>query len=239
MNWEVINTLVAVLTLAFTIFLEWPRVKERVSLPSLKVSPLPKSDSPAIKPAPKPSFNLPANLKISSLMFWVVWSTLGFVCAFALGIWQDRSTFQNEILLVIPSAFALLGFSQWLLIRKHLLNSNWWIIASTFPVFILVLIGGGNSLTLFMIGLAQGFSQWLILKSNFQKANIWWIASATSWPLGIYLAFLIPDNIRPFYLYPLEVGVIIYEATQGALFVWLLGKDRIQKKTTTPSNKEN
>jgi hypothetical protein len=139
--------------------------------------------------------------KYSQTRKWTVWLlwALSNILGFALGI--GLSLFTNkvvgEILSFIPFGIVV-GLSQWLVLRKIIKGSGWWILATTLGatlglagtnVIHSALIGVNvyilaGSLGMAALGLVVGMAQWWILRGQLGKAG-WWIpASAAGWFAG-------------------------------------------------------
>lgn len=79
------------------------------------------------------------------------------------------------------------GFMQWLVMRRLLYGSSWWVLASAAGWS-----GGGALATLVdlpgtqpsLIALSLGIMQWLVLRRRLQRAGWWILASTVSWLLG-------------------------------------------------------
>lgn len=108
----------------------------------------------------------------------------------------------------------ILGFAQWLVIRRHIHHSTRWIIAtvigglfawftgltvSNFMAIAYAGVSDTNKILAFFKGLVLlgaflgailGFSQWLVIKNQI-RFSIWWIvANAVAWALGLFIAYL-------------------------------------------------
>jgi hypothetical protein len=109
---------------------------------------------------------------------------------------------------------AILGFAQWLVLRRYIDNADWWILATSAGALIAWVMGltvsvvmalayvstGDGVKTALMlrgvgllgagVGVVMGFSQWLVLKVHIRKAAWWIFANALAWSLGLTVAFI-------------------------------------------------
>jgi hypothetical protein len=108
----------------------------------------------------------------------------------------------------------VLGFAQWLVLRRYIRHSRRWILATTIGALFawftgltisvlmaLVYAGASDSATTAAfikgvvllgggLGTMLGFCQWLVLKSQI-RFSVWWIlANALAWALGLLVAFV-------------------------------------------------
>ncbi|MFH7025003.1 MAG: hypothetical protein ACHBN1_06290 [Heteroscytonema crispum UTEX LB 1556] len=112
----------------------------------------------------------------------------------------------------------ILGFAQWLALRRYIHNLIWWVLATTVGVLLgwLILLvvsivmafayaygmNEMNPATLFkgvaylggVVGAVLGFAQWLVLKAyvrcDISQAAWWMVANALAWSLGLLIAFV-------------------------------------------------
>lgn len=111
---------------------------------------------------------------------------------------------------------AVLGFAQWLVLRRYIHNATRWILATTIGALLAWLIGllvsiimafasvlnGGRTATLLLgvvllgtgVGTVLGFAQWLVLKPYvrvYLRSSAWWVfPNALAWSQGLLVAFL-------------------------------------------------
>lgn len=162
---------------------------------------------------------------------------------------EDMAKFVAGFREVIGLVFgAAVGIPQWLVLRRKVSKSGWWVLASTAggavgytvayamvleldltmnanaPVGIVLLAGVGASL---------GIAQWLFLRRQVARAGLWVLAS-TVVPAVIYFIFFMMiravDNVLPGSEYvaggPVFGGVVGavfgYGAITGGVMIWLL-----------------
>ncbi len=134
-------------------------------------------------------------IKWSTWLLWTIVSILGFVIGIGL------SLLSSEVLGETLSFFAfgvVVGFAQWLVLRKVIQGSGWWILAtalgaplglaisnivhlSLVGVSVYVVAGG---LGMAALGLVIGIAQWWVLRRHLSKAGWWIFASTASWSVG-------------------------------------------------------
>jgi hypothetical protein len=112
----------------------------------------------------------------------------------------------------------ILGFVQWLALRRYIQNPIWWVLATTIGVllgWVIILVVsivmafayayGMNEMNPTMlykgvayvgavVGAVLGFAQWLVLKvyvrCDISQAAWWMVANALAWSLGLLIAFV-------------------------------------------------
>ncbi|MBF2062941.1 MAG: hypothetical protein IGS39_00675 [Calothrix sp. C42_A2020_038] len=143
----------------------------------------------------------------------------------------------------------ILGFAQWLVLRRHVKHSARWILATVIGILLawftglsistvtaLAYISTSNTIPLVkglvclgaVLGGVLGLCQWFVLKQI--RFSIWWIvANAFAWALGLLVAFVGTGIVRGSW----GVHVLITAATgvamgaiiggiTGITLVWLL-----------------
>ncbi|BAZ39612.1 hypothetical protein NIES4101_55660 [Calothrix sp. NIES-4101] len=108
----------------------------------------------------------------------------------------------------------VLGFAQWLVLRRYIQHSRRWIIATvigalfawfsglTVSALMAIAYAGVSDVTktqafikgLFLLGAGLGamlgFCQWLVIKNQI-RFSIWWIvANAIAWAVGLFVAYI-------------------------------------------------
>lgn len=108
----------------------------------------------------------------------------------------------------------ILGFAQWLVLRRYIHHSTRWIIATvigglfawftglTITVLMTLVYAGvsdenkilGFFKGLFLLGgglgTVLGFCQWLVIKNQIRRSMWWIVANAVAWSLGLFIAYL-------------------------------------------------
>lgn len=146
---------------------------------------------------------------------------------------------------------AVLGFTQWLVLRRYIQNMarREWVLATALAAGVawtigmvpstigdldtinpVVLVGGGILLGAVFVA-SIGFAQWLVLRRYIQKAGWWVLANAIAWPAGVAVPFgglaMVPEG-APVVVW-VVVGVlsgilmgVVVGAVTGLALVWLL-----------------
>ena len=114
-------------------------------------------------------------------------------------------------LVVAPCIGAMVGYSQWLVLRKQIAVSGWWGLACAIGLGVPFIVGeildevgflphlpGGKILGLTIVGiiggLLSGLLQMPLLRPHFAKAGWWILASSIGWGICC-LAFSILDPL--------------------------------------------
>jgi hypothetical protein len=135
-----------------------------------------------------------------------------------------------------------IGLGQWLVLRKHLKQTGWWVLATVLPLFLQgafnwslpsvtpsVQVGVNTMLSL---GIFFGLCQWFVLRGRVPYAG-WWIAiSIAGW--GLALALIVATELAQLHIEPF-LGMVFFTASllvpfavAGGGLVWLL-------RQTTPA----
>lgn len=120
-------------------------------------------------------------------------------------------------------AFAgiLVGALQWLILRKRLTGSGWWLVTNigAAALFGAIFFGIGTGTTdlgwvagIYIYGMVAGVLQWLVIKRQIKDAGWWVLASTVGWVAGIPVAEMVGWN---------GLGAV-HGAITGASMVWLL-----------------
>jgi len=128
---------------------------------------------------------------------------------------------------------ATIGATQWLVLRRRLPRTGWWVLATLIGYSIPLALGGNLAggfeppwlagLVIFLeFGVILGALQWLVLRGRVNHSG-WWIAiSIAGWAIAaalVDLAYLSGLYVEPF---DLLAAFIIPVAVAGGGFVWLL-----------------
>jgi hypothetical protein len=190
---------------------------------------------------------------------WVLAMTIGELVGFAIpaivgtAAWSlGMSDLAIAILVSLAGAGegAVLGFAQWLALRRVLaIDRRDWVLATTLAAVVAYMIGMlpsnlgdltrfntailiGAGLVLGIVFLVSiGFAQWLILRRRIPNAA-WWIpANAIAWPLGVAVPVgglaLVPDGAPAvaWIVTGIACGVAmgaVVGALTGIVLVWML-----------------
>jgi hypothetical protein len=190
--------------------------------------------------------------------FWLVWvfatfaGVVGYVFVIppilnAVGelLGGVRSQVWIGIAIGAISAVALgatIGAAQWLVLRRQLPRTGWWVLATAIGYSIPLVFGspmGGleppwlaGAAMFLEFGVLLGALQWLVLRGRVERAG-WWIAfSVAGWVFAaalIDIAYISGLNVEPFDLF---AAFIVPLATAGGGMAWLLRRTA----STIPSN---
>ncbi|MGB6297015.1 MAG: hypothetical protein WBF90_12645 [Rivularia sp. (in: cyanobacteria)] len=160
---------------------------------------------------------------------WVIASTIAQIIGWFIAAYLtqaiDKFGIENiyQILLLLGTLEGLLlGFAQWLVLRRHIRYAGYWILFTTAGVLISWFMGLTVSAVIGLfyaanlhqkittlieevallgaaVGTVIGYAQWLILKTVSKQA-IWWVfANALAWTLGVVVAFIGAGIETPFF----------------------------------------
>lgn len=93
--------------------------------------------------------------------------------------------------LAMVTAGVLIGILQWVVLRQHVRQAGWWILASAlgwaagWGIVIILIPSELGILTQPILGAAMGATQWLFLRRQLYQAG-WWIPVSTlGWTIGL------------------------------------------------------
>lgn len=142
---------------------------------------------------------------------WILVTALGASLAFGLsGLIIYKLKSMGGILWSILLLGILIGGMQWLLLRRHLHNAGWWILASlggwavtlmlaarasvlldftldefitekNIPLAVLGILGAG-----LLHGIVLGLFQWLVIRKVQSKSYVWIVLSSLGWMVGFF-----------------------------------------------------
>ncbi len=177
------------------------------------------------------------------LMHMLIWALTG-AWIFGLNISFDTL---NQALAPGAALGLLLGFGQWLVLRRHLAHLHWWPLVSLAGLTGGIALGYGAGMALQALdGIATlasvatgalflGLLQWLLLRRRLQNA-IWWLpATLLAWGFGLpagWLLVILGFILEPTLSLPgglLTGGILgglltglVGGAISGAALIWLL-----------------
>ncbi len=166
---------------------------------------------------------------------WRVWFLWLMAGAFGWGqgvYWGWYTPTDPKTLQVIPTVILagylgvavggiLIGVLQWLVLRRHLARSGWWVLASLGAVAVVGVAVFGVGLVntdvgwfggVSVFGTAVGVLQWLVLRRHLARSGWWVLASTVGWVVGMPLGDIVG---------PPGLGAA-YGAITGTALVWLL-----------------
>lgn len=117
-----------------------------------------------------------------------------------------------------------LGLIQWFILRQHIPQAWWWVLASLVGWLATAFVVFGASESLIFLGLplvvggaVLGTAQWLVLRQTFAKAGWWLLATIMGLGIGWHAVW-----ITGFGWLSLIVGGAVYAVITGLVIVWLL-----------------
>lgn len=185
---------------------------------------------------------------------WLVWVvvtglSLGGGLAACTAVYASlalESYFRSLILflvLLFPPTGLVVGTAQWVVLRRHIAESIWWIPSTMLgllaglggAVAVLALFRGGLAVVLVsgaVWGAFFGLSQWFVLQHHFRGAGWWLVATlvstlagmSTAWVMGKGLMTL--EGVFVGIAAGLPVSVGLYAVVTGFLLVWLTQEQR-------------
>jgi hypothetical protein len=165
---------------------------------------------------------------------------------FTLGI--TLSLFVVEVLGEIPTFLlfgGVVGLSQWLVLRKVIQKSGWWILATGLGAAVglactnaihralvgislyIVVIGLGFA----VLGLLVGFAQWWVLRRHLKRTGWWILASAAGWFVGGSAAWVIHFTFFEFFKIIADFAIlgVIGGVVNGVALVLLCKRPALQE----------
>lgn len=146
------------------------------------------------------------------------------IVAFAVAIASHFGMVSTVALLHVVGALegAVLGFTQWLVLRHYVKHVGWWVLTTSIGSLVAWLIGLKMSVMLIFIffdgamsvpssaaflkavfllgawvGAVLGVAQWLVLRTHVRRGGLWIVANAVAWGLGLLIAFMGATLVRP------------------------------------------
>ena len=132
---------------------------------------------------------------IHLLLWWILVTTLGWAAGWAAGLamlWKGT----EDDTLIFAIVGAGVGMMQWLVLRRHIPQAGWWVLASAvgwgvggqylegLDQWALNDLGEGCILAFAIVGAGVGMMQWLVLRRRTPQAGWWVLASAVGWGVG-------------------------------------------------------
>jgi hypothetical protein len=123
---------------------------------------------------------------------WVVATAVGWIIGFA--VCEAVTSFLETLFVDGLIIGTFVGGAQWLVLRRHMRATAWWVVVSIVGFGVGKAIGEAvspasgtvlsDALTGALMGATVGVAQWLVLRLRFADAW-WWIpASALAWAIG-------------------------------------------------------
>ncbi|MGA7934194.1 MAG: hypothetical protein WCA35_11655 [Kovacikia sp.] len=129
----------------------------------------------------------------------------------------------------------VLGFTQWLVLRRYIKHIRWWIVATGISGIVAWLIGLKVIVMLTLIffdktvlhtlpfdllkavfflgawvGAVFGLAQWFVLKTHVRKGIVWILANALAWGLGLLIVVIGATLTKPgeFSMATVLIGIV-------------------------------
>jgi len=148
-------------------------------------------------------------------------------------------TFDLDLALIVVILELAGGFMHWLVLRRRIAGTGWWVPASTlgFPVALVIAVGamrlGGDSVATpillgVLFGILSGILPWLVLRRQVARAG-WWVlahllGSLVGGALGIFTFYA--ASAIGYYQFDWAAAGAMFGAGSGAItgitLVWLL-----------------
>jgi hypothetical protein len=184
-------------------------------------------------------------LKLGFLLVWIVITWIVFCIGFIFCVGFTDGINQGNIKELVFGLLigAVVGYSQWLILRNQIQMSSFWGMASIIGMgipYLLVIflpmlgikiaevVDPDHEFYLFMVyaigGLLTGLLQVRLLKSYYLKAGWWSLINFIAWGMGSYLLWLNPNVIVGLFMCAIIIGTIT-----GIGLVWM-SKIKIQQE---------
>jgi hypothetical protein len=133
------------------------------------------------------------------------------------------------------AAGAVVGIAQWLVLRKRVRPSGWWVAAcaagwaiGALALSTALYVDEALALAVGMVstGAAAGAAQWIVLRKRFRRAGWWVLAGAVAWIVAVAVAWAAWRSVAGF-----AMGYITGATITGFVLVKLL----CYPKTRSPS----
>jgi hypothetical protein len=120
---------------------------------------------------------------------------------------------------------ALIGIAQWLVLRRHISQAGWWVLASTaggamggaVSFLGIMTVGGAEAEAVVKAGASVGIAQWPGLRRHVSRAGWWVLASSVGWAVIMGGGFTTGSFVSG-----ISVGMITVGMITGGALVWLL-----------------
>ena len=176
--------------------------------------------------------------------FWVLWILasavgmfLGFFAGFYVGALADALGDMLKYALVGILVGLPVGFMQWLVLRRHLPRTGWWIPTNSAGTCCLLIPGPiGAPLVasgiVALCGAITGILQWLVLRGKVSRAGWLILTNSAGWGLLCLLIMNVPPGLSGDLTAMLLVttAVAMLGGVTGGVMVWLLRQRKNNKE---------
>ncbi len=128
-------------------------------------------------------------------------------------------------------AGSVIGAAQWLVLRRYLRISTWWVVATAAGLASgnaigAVMTGAGTELgdlvlTGLAAGVAVGLAQWTLLSAHLRIAILWPLVVTIAWPIGWTVTWAAGVDVERGYAVFGATGALVFAALTGTA-MWLL-----------------
>ncbi len=161
--------------------------------------------------------------------WWLLATIVGTIVAVGIvvlgsAIASNFSPMSTVVILHLIGALEgmVLGFTQWLVLRRYIKHIGWWVLATGIASLIVWLIGVKFIVALALVsfnstmtatttlalqqavfgmgawvGAVLGIAQWLVLRRHVRKGVGWVFANSLAWGLGLLIAFMGVTGVKP------------------------------------------
>ena len=168
--------------------------------------------------------------------FWILWIVasavgifLGFFAGFYVGALGNSLGDMLKYALVGIEIGLTVGFMQWLVLRRHLHGTGWWIPTYAAGICCLMIMGPINaplvaSGIVALCGAMTGTLQWLVLRGKVSRAGWLILTNTAGWGLLCLLILNVPSNLEGdlMAILMLSTAAAMLGAAAGGVMVWLL-----------------
>lgn len=138
-------------------------------------------------------------------LWWVLASTLGWAMGFAVAavvLWTIGSAGAVHSSLAPVVVFAVgggvAGIMQWFLLRRHIPQAGWWVLASALGGALAGSVSdvGIPPVSFAVVGTVAGIMQWFVLRRCIPQAGWWVVASTVGWAVGFPVVDAVSSPVR-------------------------------------------
>jgi hypothetical protein len=129
----------------------------------------------------------------------------------------------------------VIGAAQWLVLRRHLPLTRWWIAATAIGM------AGGLALSIGLLGIDTsgvtlplrglvtgagiGLAQYLVLRRYTPQALVWAVVVSGGWALGWIVTRAVGVDLTPNFTVFGSTGAWVFQLVTGLTLTWLLRAD--------------
>jgi hypothetical protein len=177
------------------------------------------------------------NHRSTEWRFWAAWGLafLGFPIGglAAIGLVGGVESILDGVIAGVACG-AVIGWVQWLVLRRRLSLPRSWIVASSLGM------AGGLALTLAFFGtsttgsvlllrgastgLLIGLAQWVVLPGSVPRAWVWVPTVAAGWALGWAVTRASGLDLTPNFAVFGATGALAFQALTGLVLAWLIAQ---------------